>query len=308
MPNKPNIRVGHLKITDHLILGITKFKLQKESEKFNHCSLETMALLGWDYLGDALKKKEIDGAFILAPYAMELFHSGLGIKLVLFTHKNGSVIIKNKRLNIKKIEDFKGKTILVPFHLSIHMMLFDKMLREKGLEIGVGKDVSFDVVAPGQIPEIMSWDESGDIAGFIVAEPYGEQVVKEGFGEVFAYSKDLWPNHPCCVFVLTDEIVNKHPEAVQEICDSLVKSGLLVEQKPDIVAKIGASFLDQPVDIIQNVITVPKDRIKTTELMPIIEDLDIIQNYLTSTLSAMSGKINLEKFVVKNFAVKAGAK
>jgi len=308
MPNKPIIKIGHLKITDHLILGITKYKLLKEAESFQYSNIETIPMIGWDYLGDALKENKIDGAFILAPYAMELFHSGMKIKLVLITHKNGSVIIKNKRLNIKKVEDFKGKTILIPFHLSVHMMLLDKLLREKGLDTGVGKDVALEVIAPAQIPEVMSWDESGDIGGFIVAEPYGARVVKDGYGEVFAYSKDLWPNHPCCVFILKDEIIEKYPDAVQEICNSLVNSGLLASQKPDVAAKVGATFLEQPVEIIEEILTEPKDRIKTTELMPVLEDFDKMQNYLTDKKSAMSGKIDLEKFVVTEFAKNAGAK
>ena len=308
MAEKPTIKIGHLKITDHLILGITKYKLLKEAETFQYSNIEAVPMTGWDYLGDALKEGNLDGAFILAPYAMELFHSGMKIKLLLITHKNGSVIISNKKLGIKKVEDFKGKTILIPFHLSVHMMLLDRLLRSKGLDTGVGKDVALEVIAPAQIPEVMSWDESGDIGGFIVAEPYGSQVVKDGYGEVFAYSKDLWKDHPCCVFVLKDDIINKYPDAVQELCNSLVKSGLLAAQKPDVVSKIGAAFLDQPAELVEKILTDPPDRVKTTELMPILDDFNTIQEYLTKTKSAMSGKIDIEKFVNLTFAKNAGAK
>ena len=308
MENKPVIKIGHLNITDHLILGITKYKIQKNAETFQHSTIEPISMTGWDYIGDALKKGEINGAFMLAPYAMELFHSGEKIKLVLIGHKNGSVIIKNKKLNIQKVEDFKGKTVLIPFHLSIHMMLFDKMLKDKGLETGPGKDVVFEVAAPPQIPEYMAMDEDGDIGGFIVAEPFGSQVIKQGYGEEFALSKDLWPDHPCCVLVLKDEIINKYPEAVQELCNSLVKSGLLINQKPDVASKIGAVFLNQDIDIIEKVLTQPKDRLKTTELLPILKDLDRIQTYLTEKKSAMSGKIDIEKFIDMRFAKTAGAK
>lgn len=308
MADKPVIKIGHLRITDHLILGITNYKLQKGAETFQHCSIEPVPMVGWDYIGDALKKGEIDAACILAPYAMELFYAGVKSKLVLLTHKNGSILIKNKRLNIQKVEDFKGKTVLIPFHLSIHMMLFDKMLKEKGMETGPGKDVIFEVAAPSQIPEYMAMDDDGDIGGFIVAEPFGSQVIKQGYGEEFKLSKDLWPDHPCCVFIIKDEIAQKYPDAVKEICDSFVKSGLLIDQKPDVAAKIGAQFLKQDVDVIQRVLTEPKDRLKTTELMPILKDLDTIQTYLTKEKSAMSKKIDLEKFVDTQFAKEVGAK
>lgn len=308
MGNKPVLKIGHLRITDHLILGVTKYKIQKETENFQYSTIETIPMVGWDYIGDSLVKGEIDSAFILAPYAMELFHSGEKIKLVLVGHKNGSVIITNKRLNIQKVEDFKGKTVLIPFHLSVHYMLFDRLLKEKGLKVGPGKDVVFEVAAPSQIPEYMAMDESGEIGGFIVAEPFGSQVIKEGYGVEFALSKDLWPNHPCCVLVFRDEIISKYPEAVQELCDSLVKSGLLIDQKPDVAAKIGAAFLNQDLDVVLKVLTEPRDRVKTTELMPSLNDLDKIQNYLATESGSMSGKIDLEKFVTFDFAKNAGAK
>ena len=308
MADKPVFKIGHLKITDHLILGITNAKLAKGNETFNHCSIKPIPMTGWNSIGESLVDGSIDIAFILAPYAMELFHSGQKISMLMLSHKSGSIIVVNKKANIQKIEDFKGKTVLIPYHQSIHHMLFDKLLTEKGLETGVGKDVIFEVVAPSQIPEIMEWDETGDVGGYIVEEPFGTQVIKSGLGTEFKLSKDIWFKHPCCVLVVRDEIKQKYPDAVLELCQSLVKSGLLIDQKPDIAAKAGASFLGQEYDIVYSVLTEPKDKLCTTELLPVLDDLDTIQTYLTEKISAMSGKIDLEKFVDIDFAKETGAK
>lgn len=308
MGEKPVLRIGHLRITDHLILGVTKVKIHKGVETFQHSKIVTVPMTGWNSIGKALVDGEIDIAFMLAPYAMELFHSGKKIKLILFSHKSGSIIVTNNRANIKKIEDFKGKTILIPYHLSVHHMLIDKLLNEKGLTTGIGKDVVFEVTAPSQIPKFIEYDEAGDIGGYIVAEPFGTQVIKKGLGEELALSKDIWPNHPCCVVVVRDEIISRYPDAILELTESLVKSGLLVHQKPETTAKIGAVFLNQSYDIIYSVLTEPADKLTTTELLPVLEDLDTIQNYLTEKISSMSGKIDLEKFVDLQFARAAGAK
>ena len=48
MADKPVIKIGHLKITDHLILGVSKYKIQKGAENLQHCTLETKAMVGWD--------------------------------------------------------------------------------------------------------------------------------------------------------------------------------------------------------------------------------------------------------------------
>lgn len=308
MPDKIKLRVGHLKITDHLILGITRKKLELTAETFNKCEIEAVPMTGWNQIGEKLINGEIDVAFMLAPYAMELFHSGIDIRLVLFSHRSGSTIVTNKKAGIEKIEDFKGKTILIPYHLSFHHIVIDKICKEKGLEVGAGKDVVFETVAPSQIKEFLGYDENGDIGGFIVAEPYGSQVVKEGIGKELALSKDIWPDHPCCVVIVRNEILEKHEEALEELTTSFVKSGFFVGKNSEKAAAIGAEFLDQSYDVMKRVLCDPPDRLTTERLMPTPDELEKMQTYLTGEISAMSGKIDLEKFIDTRFADSAGAK
>lgn len=312
MADKPVIKIGHLKITDHLILGVTDLKQKKGMETFNHCSLELVLKNGWNEVADDLSTGAIQGAFILAPTAMDIFKSGVGISLLLFTHKSGSILVKNKNANIQKIEDFAGKVVLIPYQLSVHNMLFHKLLSEKGLNPGISTDpkadVILEVVAPFQMPEAIQYDEEGEIGGFIVAEPFGTQVIAGGHGEPFYLSYELWNKHPCCVFVMRNEIIEQHPDAVQEITTSLVRSGIAVADQPDSAAIIGGKFLGQDPAIIKQVLTEPADRIVTDELFPIIEDLATIQDYMFDNMNILTDKIDLEKFVNTTFAKNAGAK
>ncbi|PIE71566.1 MAG: twin-arginine translocation pathway signal protein [Deltaproteobacteria bacterium] len=312
MGEKPVIKIGHLKITDHLILGVTDLKLKKKMEVFNYCHMETVAKNGWNEIADALAAKTIDGAFILAPTAMDLFKSGVNVKLILFTHKSGSILVKNKAANIQKIEDFAGKAILIPYQLSVHNMLFHKLLAEKGMKPGTsnmpGIDVTLEVVAPMMMNEALKYDEAGEIAGFIVAEPIGSQAIAAGFAEEFHLSKELWSGHPCCVLVMRDEIIGQYPDAVQEITTSLVRSGRSVQAQPENAAIIGAHFLGQDPDVIKAVLTDPRQRISTDELMPVVSDLEIIQDYMHTEMKIMKRKIDMAQFVDLSFAKEAGAK
>lgn len=308
MANKIELKIAHLPITDHLILGITKYKLEKEMEAFQYLTPKIIPMTDWNSIGDAVTAGEVDIAFILAPYAMEIYNQLKNIRLILLSHKSGSVIVANKKANVKSLEDFKGKTVLIPYHLSMHHMLLDQLLRERGLEPGIGKDVKFEVIAPSQIPEVISWDEKGEIGGYIVAEPYGAQVIAEGNGELLYLSKDIWPKHPCCVVIARDELIQKYPDAINEFVTSLVKSGKSIKAQPENAAKIGAVFLNQKYEVIHQVLSDPADRLETTELFPVLNDLEKMQNYLTSTISAMSNKIDLEKFCDLQFARAAGAK
>lgn len=312
MAEKPVLKIGHLTITDHLVLGVTDLKLKKGMETFEHCTLQPVLKNGWNEVADALTVKSLDGALILAPTAMDLFKSGVDLKLLLLAHRSGSILVKNKRANIEKIEDFAGKIVLIPYQLSIHNMLFHKLLAEKGLKPGrtVEKniDVPLEVVAPFQMPEALRFDEEGEIGGFIVAEPFGSQVIASGLGEEFCLSKDLWPGHPCCVFVMRDEIIEKHPEAVQEITTSFVRSGIAIDAQPDPASIIGAKFLSQEVDVVRKVLKEPADRITTSSLFPVLDDLETIQQYMMDKMNIMTSLIDLDKFVETRFAEKAGAK
>ncbi len=312
MAEKPIIKIGYLKITDHLILGVTELKLKKGMETFEYCSIEPVAKNGWNEVADAMATKSIDAAMVLFPTALDLVKSGVDIQLLLLAHKSGSVLVKNKNANIEKIEDFKGKTVLIPYQLSVHNMLFHQLLSKKGLKPGraneSGVDVILEVVAPFQMPDALQYDEDGEIGGFIVAEPFGSQVVAQGFGEELYLSKELWPAHPCCVFVMRNDVIEKYPEAVQELCTSFVRSGLAIDDQPEPASVIGANFLSQEREIIQKVLTQPPDRIITGELLPVKEDLEKIQKYMMDEMKIMTSGVDLDSFVNTRFAEKAGAR
>lgn len=307
MADKIDFRVAHLKITDHLILGVTQDKVKKGAEEFKYLNLLSKPMMSWQQVAGALTGGSVDAAFVLAPTAMDLYKAGFKGKLILFTHKSGSVLVKNKRANIETINDFKGKVVIIPYQLSVHNMLLHKLCTEAGLEPGAGKDVLLEVMAPGQMVEALQYDEDGEIAGFIVAEPFASQAVSEGYGEEFSLSKDIWPEHPCCVLVVSDDIIENNPDAVHELTNSLVKSGKFIDRSTTTAARIGAEFLGQRTEVIKRVLTEPQDRITTANLFPVIEDLAKIQDYMHGEMGIMKEKIDLEAFVDTRFAEAAKA-
>lgn len=307
--SKLKLRIGHLPIIDHLILGLTKNKVENNPDFLKHSEIETRQMFGWNEVGDSLINGEIDIAFMLAPYAMDLYHSNKNIKLVLLSHRDGSVIVTNKRANIETIEDFKNKTVLIPYQASVHHMIFHKLMRAHGLSVGIGKDITTEVVAPGQIPMMIEYDQEGCIAGYIVAEPFGTQVVNAGFGNVLKLSREIWNDHPCCSIVVRDEIIQNHPEALQELINSFVKSGFEVKQDLSNTIAVASGFLGQSEEVVRTILGSSEDRVSTDKLMPNLQELEEIQKYLMDEVSSpvLSGKIDVEKFVDLRFARAAGA-
>jgi chemotaxis signal transduction protein/ABC-type nitrate/sulfonate/bicarbonate transport system substrate-binding protein len=268
---------------------------------------------GWNPVQQALEKGEVDAAFILAPIAMDLFSVDVPIKLVLFAHKNGSICVRNKKggKSSSLREFFKGKNFYIPHFLSIHHMLSDIFLREVGLTPGVtgneGVDAFFEVVPPIKMPEFLA--KNFNVGGYTVAEPLGTKAINAGSGTLMFLSGELWEDHPCCVVILRDEIIEQHPDAVYEFTDLLVKAGKFIAEDPKKAAEIAVWFLDpegklglkEPV--LEKVLKEPKG-ITTDDLFPVIEDLDQMQRYMSEEMG-IGTIIDLEKFVDTRFAERA---
>ena len=157
------------------------------------------------------------------------------------------------------------------------------------------------------MPQAIEFDEDGEMAGYIVAEPFGTQAVNGGFAEEFLMSKDLWPEHPCCVVVASNKLIASNAAAVQELTNAMVKAGKFATENIDETVKIGAEFLSQTEDVVRKVLTEPVDRVLFNNLLPVKEDLAKIQDYMHDEMGLLGKKLDIDKFVNLDFAKSAGA-
>lgn len=309
------IRLGHIQITDHLALGILKHWIDTGEVNPERFILETDRLPGWNPVQEKLETGEVSGAMVLAPIAMDLYAYNVPIKLVLFAHKNGSGFVRSSRYEegpySDKADFYKYKVVNIPHKMSIHNMLAHKYLTGLGLKPGVpgqkAINVRFEVVPPVKMPPIMKEDES--VGGFIVAEPICTRAASSGLGSMEFVSGGMWPDHPCCVVALRQELIDTAPDAVQELTDLLVKAGRYVSENKKGAAEIALAFLDPEgklglsLPVLLQVLG-QKNGITMDDLYPSIEDLDKIQNYMYHDMGI--GKlIDLNKFVDLRFADKA---
>ena len=119
------LRVAHIQITDHLVLGVLRHMIHKGDLKPQHFELETECMAGWNPVQEALEKGRVDAAFVLAPIAMDLYRYGTPLRLTLLAHKNGSIFVRNSRGDYTAPYEsfFSNKTFCIPHKLSVHHML-----------------------------------------------------------------------------------------------------------------------------------------------------------------------------------------
>ena len=311
---KVALKIGHIQITDHLLLGIIKNWISEGKITPKYFTLETIKMTGWNPIQETLEKGEIDGAFVLAPIAMDLFAYDIPIQLVSLAHRNGSIFVRSKHKELitdGSVEDlFFNRVVQIPHKMSVHHMLAHEYLHHHlGMNPGVpGEghpvDTVFEVVPPVKMPVAMKEDQN--VAGFIVAEPIGTNAINKGIAELQFLSSELWDGHPCCVTVFQDDIIGNYPDAVHEFCLLMSEAGKYIKNNSIDAANIAVHFLD-PDGVIGldthtlfEVLTMPGG-ISMDNLYPTLEDLDRMQRYMYHDMGI--GKlIELEKFVDLQFA------
>ena len=309
---KVQMRICHIQITDHLALGVLKHQIESGQVTTKYFDLEPLCMSGWNPPQEALEKGTVDGAFVLAPIAMDLFGFGVDLRLIMLAHKNGSIFVRSRSTPLSaddpEADFYKYKAVNIPHKMSIHHLLAHQYLTGLGLKPGVpgaGKaiNVRFEVAPPVQMPTIMK--ENPEVGGFIVAEPIGSSAISKGIADLQFISSSLWPDHPCCVVAMRNEFIEKYPDAVHEFTALLTQAGKYAEQNKAKAADIGVKFLDpkqtlglQPATL-QQVLEAPGG-ITMHDLFPVLEDLDKIQRYMHDRMEI--GKIiDLEKLVDLRF-------
>ncbi len=309
------LTVAHIQITDHLVLGALRHRIETGEVTPKYFDLKTEKQGGWNPIQEGLENGQIDCAFVLAPIAMDLFAYNSPIKLVLLAHKNGSTFVRSRHYDPRfdSLQSFyKYKVVDIPHKMSVHHMLAHQFLRELGLKPGVpGKEainVRFEVVPPIKMPGIMQ--ENKDVAGFMVAEPIATKAIVSDIGSLEFISSSRWKDHPCCIVAMQNDFMDKFPDAAQEFVSLLMETGEYIENDKIKASHIGVQFLDpdgtiglKP-EVLQRVFSQPM-AIKMDDLYPVIEDFDVIQKYMHDVMGI--GKlINLEQFVYTEFADKRG--
>ncbi|MCP4024164.1 MAG: ABC transporter substrate-binding protein [Desulfobacteraceae bacterium] len=310
MADHPRIRLGHLKIVDHLILGLVSNRVEKEDLKFSRFDLDTLAMNSWNQICDALNKDEINGAFITIPAALDLFASGLDIRLLMFTHRSGSILVRNSAAKIKHLADLKGKTMLVPYDLSVQHMLFHRFLASAGLTFGGvdngNSDIFKEIANPFLMPEMIEKDPEGEIGGYFVAEPFGSQAVDTGLASPVCTSDSLWKDHPCCAFVLNRSTIDNFPDAIEELVKEFFNTGQMIQShKDDQIVSAAQTFFEQNEKVTRHVLFETGLSFDPAKLMPDISAINIIQDYLVDEMGIMENKINLDDFILHDYALKA---
>lgn len=252
------LRIGYLPITDASPLLIAHANGTFAAAGFD--TPQPTLFRSWPNLVEAFQAGQVDVVHLLMPLAVQLrFGLGQPIKVLSWNHTNGSALTVAQ--TVSSVADLAGTTVAIPFWFSIHNVVLQQLLRANGLTPITGgtpsasdRTVRLLVLPPPDMPPALA---SGDIAGFIVADPFNALAETSGVGKVLRFTGDVWRDHACCVSVVREELVTDRPQAAQAIVDALTEAQLVLRQDRKGSARTlsEGGYLPQPLPAIERALT-----------------------------------------------------
>lgn len=209
------VRVGYQPSTHHIaeFIGMQKGWFAQETG----VNFTDKEFIGGASEMEAMMAGELDMVYVGAVPAINAIEKGLKAKIVASANNEGSALVMRKDFNYTKPGDLIDKKIATLQPPSIQDTVFRVWLLDSGIK---PEDVDIKYMSGAEMLTSLS---SGAIDGFIWAEPGPTQAEMKGIGKIVLNSSEMWM-HPCCVVVVSDELIENNPDLVQKIVNTHVKA------------------------------------------------------------------------------------
>lgn len=265
-PEKPDLRLGFIKLTDMAPLAVA-WEQGFFIDEGLFVELEAQA--NWKVLLDRVITGELDGAHMLAgqplgasigygtqadiitAFSMDLNGNGITVANDVWEtmsqhipKKNGKPVHPISASTLKPaVEQFhaKGKRFRMGmvFPVSTHNYELRYWLAAGGLHPGyyapqrgdtsgtLEADVHLSVTPPPQMPATL---EAGTIQGYCVGEPWNQQAVFKGIGVPVITDYEIWPNNPEKVFGVSAAWAEANPNTHLRLLRALIRAAYWLDE------------------------------------------------------------------------------
>lgn len=304
------IRIGHFISIDHLILGTALPRYIHRMGSGSDTDVIHFTMRSWEQVEQGFSSGDINAAFMDIAQAMYLFVKGLNISMLMFTHRAGSKIFVPEQIH--RLADFKGKSVLIPHRFSVQHMLVHRLLSAGNLKFAdfgkSNKCVGIESVPCPLMPEMTHNDFDGDIAAFICPAPFDVTGAEKKGLKPLLVSRDLWKDHPGSVFVVHQDLLKTKGENIALMVDCLFDSARRLDRymssqntEETGIEQMSASFLGLSVDQMQRTLKTSGITYRPKLLVPDMEILNIVLDYMRTTMAIMPTETNLDGFIRPEF-------
>lgn len=230
------LRVGYLPISDHLLPMVAHQRHDQGSFR-----VLLRKFLSWPELVKALVNERLDAAMIMASLAMVLHNRGTRLRWVLDGHHDGSALAVRRSMAHASGRDWTrhlaGATMGLPHALSTYSVILHTVM-------GLGRTGGPGTfrpryVSPSRMNETLA---RRGMDGFFCAEPWAVMSEASGAGKVLLRSRELAPEHICCILVVRGDFAETHSELLDMYLRQVLAAAEFVGRHPDESARIQARY------------------------------------------------------------------
>lgn len=187
---------------------------------------------GWAIVQEQIQNggtNALAASHFLAPMPLAMWYKNNKnpIAVAAAQNTNGQALVMAlKHRNNRNPKNWRGFVFAIPFVHSMHNYLLRYFLAEHGLNPDT--DVKLQITSP---PDMISNLKAGNIDGFFGPEPFNQRAVWDKAGYIHTLSKDIFPNHPCCAFGVSQKFITEQPDLYLKLHKSLIKSNQTIQNK-----------------------------------------------------------------------------
>ena len=251
------LRIGYLPITDaaplliaHALGYFTEERLKVGKPK---------RVRSWSTLLESFLTGKFNVTHMLLPMPIWMrYNNRSSAKVLAWDHTNGSALTVHGESGINGFEDLGGKQIAVPYWYSMHNILLQMGLKKVGITPVIqshaahlkSNETNLLLLPPPEMPLALSGKK---IDGYIVAEPFNALGEMKIAAKIMRFTGDMWKNHPCCVIVMNEAVIQADPVFTQKVINAIVRAQLWITKN----MKEAAMILSR--DGENNYLPVPKE-------------------------------------------------
>jgi len=184
----------------------------------------------------AMLAGDIDVAYVGAAPVLSAISTGLDAKIVAGVNTQGSDLVVRNDLDYKGPQSLKGLTIATFQAGTIQDTILRSWLSENN--ITPDKDVTIKGMNPGDAVTAIT---AGKVDAVFLPTPSPSVVVNQGKGRIVVRSGEMYPNHTCCVLVVSGKLIRERPDIVRQIIRTNDRAVDWNEQNMDEAAAIFAN-------------------------------------------------------------------
>jgi NitT/TauT family transport system substrate-binding protein len=160
----------------------------------------------------AMLSGDIDVAYVGAAPVISAVATGLDAKIVAGVNTQGSDLVVRTDLDYKGPQSLKGLTIATFQAGTIQDTILRNWLKQNNLT--PDKDVIIKGMNGGDAVTAIT---AGKVDAVFLPTPSPSTVVNQGKGKIVVHSGEMYPDHTCCVLVVSGKLIREHPEIVRQI-------------------------------------------------------------------------------------------